>query len=199
VFVGENGTGKSTLLEAVARRAGIHIWNSGRASLEHNPFQHRLHEFMEVEWASGPVPGSFFSARIFQEFAENLDTFARADPGQLRYFGGRSLVSQSHGESLLSFFRSRYAIKGLYLLDEPETALSPRSQLALARLLVQAAAQGHAQFLVCTHSPILMACPGALLYSFDSAPLRTIGYETTSHFQVFREFMADPAGHFESQ
>jgi predicted ATPase len=194
-FVGENGTGKSTVLEAIARRAGIHIWTDPPPSLERNPWRDRLHEFMELEWTKGKVPGSFFSSRIFQRFAEAVDDFAAGDPGQLKYFGGRSLVSQSHGESLMSFFRARYGIEGLYLLDEPETALSPRSQLALVRLIHEMAGKGHAQFILCTHSPIVMACPGARLYGFDSAPIAEVTYECTEHYRVYKAFLADPKGH----
>ena len=194
-FVGENGTGKSTVLEAIARRAGIHIWTDPPPSLERNPWRDRLHEFTELEWTGKRVPGSFFSSRIFQNFAEAVDDFAKGDPGQLKYFGGRSLVSQSHGESLMSFFRSRYGIEGLYLLDEPETALSPKSQLGLVRLIHDMARKGHAQFILCTHSPIVMACPGARIYGFDSGPIAPVAYEATEHFRVYKAFMADPPRH----
>jgi predicted ATPase len=119
---------------------------------------------MEVLWADSSVPGSYFSSEIFRIWVEALDEFASADPGVLRYFGGRSLVSQSQGESLLAFFRSRYSIRGLYLLDEPETALSPRSQIELIRILLKASMHGNAQFIIATHSPILLACPGAVIY-----------------------------------
>jgi predicted ATPase len=195
MFVGENGSGKSTVLEAITRRAGIHIWANPPPSLERNPLRDRLHEMIELEWTGKRVVGSFFSSRIFQEFAQALDGFAQNDPGQLSYFGGRSLVSQSHGESLMSFFRARYAIEGLYLLDEPETALSPRTQLALVHLVHEMAGKGHAQFIVCTHSPILMACPGARLYSFDASPVVPIAYEATEHYRVYKAFMQDPRGH----
>ena len=133
-FVGENGSGKSTLLEAIAVRCGIHIWrDESPLRVEHNRWERRLAEFLEVAWTDGPVPGSFFGADIFRNFAQMLDKWAANDPGLLEYFGGHSLLTLSHGQSLLAYFRSRYRIKGLYLLDEPETALSPRSQLELLR------------------------------------------------------------------
>jgi len=120
-----------------------------------------------------------------------LDEFAAADPGMLKYFGGKSLMNQSHGQSLLSYFGSRYSIRGLYLLDEPETALSPASQVKLIRIIAEAAARGDAQFIIASHSPILLACPGANIYSFDETPPRVVEYEETEYFKVYKEFMND--------
>jgi predicted ATPase len=137
------------------------------------------------------VPGSFFGSKVFQYFAELVDEWAAADRGQLNYFGGKSLTTQSHGQSLMSFFRSRYQIKGLYLLDEPETALSPRSQIELLDILENMSAAGHAQFIIATHSPILRACPRAKIYTFDHSPIRRIQYEQTDHYLVYRDFMID--------
>jgi len=188
-FVGENGTGKSTLLEAIALRCGIHIWREERVRFERNPFEGKLQSYLRVEWTNGSVPGSFFGSDIFGQFASLVDEWARADPGQLKYLGGKSLVSQSHGQSLMSFFRARYRLKGLYLLDEPETALSPRTQLELLQLLTEAGEAGHAQFIVATHSPILLACPGATLYSFDGPSIAPVPYEDTDHYQVYRDFL----------
>jgi predicted ATPase len=158
----------------------------------HNPHERRLADHLEVEWTAGKVPGSFFGADIFRNFAAILDEWAAADPGQLEYFGGRSLLTLSHGQSLLAFFASRYRIRGLYLLDEPESALSPRSQVELLRILAREGAAGHAQFIVATHSPILLACPGAAILSFDEAPPRRVAREETDTFRLYREFLADP-------
>ncbi|MDY6851550.1 MAG: AAA family ATPase [Thermodesulfobacteriota bacterium] len=191
-FIGENGTGKSTLLEALSHKCGIHIWRNGmRSRFEHNPYEQALFNFLLIEWTNGFVPGSFFAAEIFTNFAQNLDEWAATDPGQLKYFGGKSLMTQSHGQSLMSFFRSRYKIKGLYFLDEPETALSPKSQLELVNLLTEMGRDGHAQFIIATHSPILLACPEAVIYSFDHVPVQRIGYEETEYFRLYRDFMAD--------
>jgi predicted ATPase len=192
LFVGENGTGKSTLLEALALACNIHIWcNNQRSRPEHNPYEDKLHQYISVQWSNGRVPGSFFGSKIFQHFAELLDEWAAADRGQLNYFGGKSLTTQSHGQSLMSFFRSRYQIKGLYLLDEPETALSPRSQIELLDILKNMSAAGHAQFIIATHSPLLLACPGAIIYTFDNSPVQQIQYEQTEHYRIYKDFMAD--------
>lgn len=191
-FVGENGTGKSTLLKAICRKCGIHMWRGEeRVRFEANPYEEELYKAIDVEWTHGPVPGSLFASEIFQNFAQLLDEWAAATPQIFEYFGGKSLITQSHGQSLMSYFEARYRIRGIYFLDEPETALSPKSQLALLKVLRDMARVGHAQFVVATHSPILMACPGAVIYSFDHAPVREIAYEETEHYRVYRGFMKD--------
>jgi predicted ATPase len=192
LFVGENGTGKSTLLEAIAIACGIHIWrNTERSRPGYNPYEDKLHQYISVEWENGRVHGSFFGSKIFQHFAELLDEWAAADRGQLNYFGGKSLTTQSHGQSLMSFFRSRYQIKGLYLLDEPETALSPKSQIELLALLDKMIADGHAQFIIATHSPILLACPSATIYSFDHPAIEPVNYEETDTYRIYKSFLED--------
>ena len=198
-FVGENGSGKSTLLQALSRSCGIHMWREAeRTRYNHNPYENKFCHNLAIEWSNGRVPGSFFGSDIFYHFTQILDEWASADPGQLRYFGGRSLITQSHGESLMSFFKARYQIKGLYLLDEPETALSPRSQLALLELLTETSAQDHAQFIIATHSPILLACPRALIYSFDYSPIKQIFYEETEHYNIYKEFLENRANYIKS-
>jgi len=192
-FIGENGSGKSTLLEALAHRCKIYIWRGiERTRCENNPFEEQLYLYIEVEWTDGLVPGSFFSSQIFRNFAQLLDEWEADNPGQIDYFGGKSLLTQSHGQSLMSFFKARYKIKGLYLLDEPETALSPKSQLQLLKLLQDMSALRHAQFIIATHSPILLACPGSVIYSFDHTPVKTVHYEDTEHYQIYKSFMENP-------
>jgi len=189
-FVGENGSGKTTLLEALSIKCGIHIWGDfGRIRFQVNPFERELYRFISIEWKNGAVPGSFFSSELFRYFSQYLDEWATADPHMLKFFGGQSLMTQSHGQSLMSFFRVRYKRKGLYLMDEPETALSPRSQIELLRVLHEMGDAGHAQFVIATHSPILLACPGADIFSFDHIPLKIIQYEETAHYRIYRNFM----------
>ncbi len=190
LFVGENGSGKSTLLRAIALACGIHIWQeTGRTRYDYNPYEDKLGEYLSIQWTDGKVPGSFFGSESFQHFRQVLDEWSAADPGQLNYFGGKSLMTQSHGESLMSFFRARYRIKGIYLLDEPETALSPRNQIRLLELLNQASYEGSAQFIIATHSPILLACPGAVIYNFDQTPIQPVRYEDTEHYQIYKKFL----------
>ena len=192
-FVGENGSGKTTLLEALARRCHIHIWSGiERSRSVINPYEETFFLYIEVKWTDGVVPGSFFSSQIFRNFAQLVDEWEADNPGQIDYFGGKSLVAQSHGQSIMSFFKSRYKIKGLYLLDEPETALSPKSQMELLKLLREMSALGHAQFIIATHSPILLACPGSVIYSFDTAPVKAIRYEDTEHYKIYKAFMENP-------
>lgn len=180
-------------MEAIARRCNIHIWSGvENTRIDPNPYEQMLFLYLEVEWTDGILPGSFFSSQIFRNFAQLVEMWEADNPGQIDYFGGKSLLTQSHGQSILSFFKARYKIKGLYLLDEPETALSPRSQVELLKLLQEVSALGHAQFIIATHSPILPACPGSVIYSFDHHPLMEIRYEETEHYKIYRSFMEAP-------
>lgn len=192
LFVGENATGKSSLLRALATACGIYIWQPPEAlRCEVNPYEDKLWGHLSVEWTGERVPGAFFGSDIARYFALLLDEWAAEDPGQLKYFGGKSLVTQSHGQSLMSLFRSRYKIRGLYLMDEPETALSPRSQLELMDIVAKTTAAGTAQFIIATHSPLLLACPGAVIYSFDRCPVGPIAYEETEHYRIYSSFLTD--------
>jgi predicted ATPase len=191
-FIGENGTGKSTLLTAIARGAGIHIWqeHEGRRDPK-NLLEDQLHQYLRFEWSDGKVPGSFFASELFRHFAEALDQWGRADAGCLDYFGSRSLITQSHGQSHMAFFEHRFARKGLYLLDEPENALSPARQLELLRLLMRFSQNRNVQFIIATHSPILLALPDAGILCFDNAPIQDVRYEDTEYYRVYRDFLLD--------
>jgi predicted ATPase len=191
-FVGENGSGKSTLLEAITKKCGIHIWDKPKRHIAHqNPYETRLADYITVTWANGRVPGSLFRAETFREFSDFLDDVALCDPGRLKYHGGHILNMLSHGEAILSYFGGRYHIKGLYILDEPEAALSPSSQLEFVRLLQQLEAEGHAQFIMATHSPILLAHPGAQIFSFDSSRIEEVAYQDTTHYKIYKQFFID--------
>jgi len=193
LFIGENGTGKSTLLKALANRCGVHIWqNEFNLRVEENPHEEDLYKHISVQWNQGPVPGSYFGSQIFSHFAKNLEEWALNDPAMLDYFGGKSLITQSHGQSLMSYFKSRYTRKGLYFLDEPETALSPSSLIDLLNLLININQRGHAQFIIATHSPFLMACPDALIYTFDQKAIEPISYRNTQHYTLYKRFMENP-------
>ncbi len=191
-FVGENGTGKSTLLQALCRKCGIHIWGGVKfRRMKHNPYEDKLYKAIDITWSDGAVPGSYFASETFRNFAQLLDEWCSDDPGMLDYFGGKSLMTQSHGQSILSFFKARYSRTGLYLLDEPETALSPTSQIQLLHILKEIPESERAQFIIATHSPILLACPGATIFSFDTTPISRIKYKDTNHYAIYRDFFSD--------
>ncbi len=198
-FVGENGSGKSTLLEALTRKCGVHIWDKvkRRAGYD-NPYADRLVDFIDVTWANGRVPGSLFRAETFEEMVDFLDDAALCDPGRLAYQGGHLLNTLSHGEGMLTYFQGRYHVKGLYFLDEPEAALSPTSQIKFLKMLQLLAASGQAQFIIATHSPILLAYPDAQIFSFDEGHIQEVTYEETTHYRIYKQFFADRGAYLAS-
>jgi predicted ATPase len=194
-FVGENGSGKSTLLEAMARKYGLTVWGGEKTHIVHsNPYETRLYNFLGLD-ASGKSEGIrkgfLFRAENFFNYASYLDDLIQVDPDILQYYGGASLNVQSHGESFISFLASRCRIEGIYLLDEPEAALSPSNQLALVEVLHGLVQEETNQFIISTHSPIILSCPGAQILSFDHVPIQEIRYEETRSFQFYKGFMED--------
>jgi predicted ATPase len=193
IFTGENGTGKSTLLKALCQRCHIHIWEGMyRTRYKVNHYENMLEKTLDIKWTNGSVPGSFFSPELFRNFSQLVDEWASRSPELLDYFGGESLVTKSHGQSCMAYFKSIYKVKGLHFMDEPETALSPRTQLSLLKLLEEMGLAGHAQFIIATHSPILMSCPRAVLYSFDHESLTPVSYKETQHYKVYKSFFSTP-------
>ncbi|HNS50574.1 MAG TPA: AAA family ATPase [Anaerolineae bacterium] len=193
-FSGENGSGKSTLLEAIARRCGIGLWDKPRRHESHyNPFEADLHRYVDVEWAEGRVAGSLFRAETFRDLSDFLDDVALSDPGRLDYHGGRILNTLSHGQGFLAYFEGRFEGHGLFLLDEPEAALSPASQLRLVRALERQEAEGRAQFVIATHSPILLGYPGAQILCFDGPQIAEVRYEETHPYRIYRDLFGSPA------
>lgn len=186
-LVGENGTGKSTLLEALAECCGF---NPEGGSRDHHRAvfaeRSRLAQSLRLAWRRKVVEGFFLRAESFYNVASYLD-----EVSDMRAYGGRSLHAQSHGESFLALFNNRFE-QGLYLLDEPEAALSPQRQLSLLRILHDLEAPGHAQFVIATHSPILLSYPGAVIYTFDVGGIEEIDYRETKHFQLTRDFLNSP-------
>jgi predicted ATPase len=192
-FIGENGTGKSTLLRAIALKCSIHIWeHSERTQLKHNPYSNELYKYIDIIFSDGELTGSFFGSEIFRHFAEQLDEWAKMDPAILDYFGGQSLTTKSHGQSNMAFFENRFKKDGLYLLDEPESALSPKSQLELMKIIRRSVKEVNTQFIIATHSPLLLAVPDATILSFDNSAVQELKYENTEYYKVYRDFLSNP-------
>ena len=191
-LIGENGTGKSTLLKAIAHACNIYIWSGiSRERYHYNKYEDQLYRYLKVFWNGETVPGSFFGSDSFQNFAHILDEWAASDPGVLTYFGGESLMTKSHGQCNMAYFSSRFKINGLYLMDEPEAALSPKKQIELVKILRNASRTGYAQFIIATHSPILLAIPEGDILSFDHEKIQRTEYEDTDYFRIFSDFMKD--------
>ena len=196
-FVGENGSGKSTLLEAIAKCAGFNPEGGGRNNVFSNAqTESTLDEYLRLSWLPKVTKGFFLRAESFFNFASYVDEVARDDAKIYQAYGGKSLHKQSHGESFLSLFTNRFQgkEKALYLLDEPEAALSPARQLALLRILWEHEQQGRSQFIIATHSPIILGYPNAQIYHFDTSPLSLIPYEETDHYIITRQFVTNKEG-----
>ena len=190
-FVGENGTGKSTLLEAVAVCAGFNPEGGTRNfSFSSKETHSKLYESIRLSRLRTARDGFFLRAESFYNVASEIDRLDAIAPLYASY-GGRSLHEQSHGESFLSLVRSRFGAEGLYILDEPEAALSPVNQMALFVEIHHLAQEG-AQFLIATHSPILMAVPGADIYELSEKGISRVPYRMTEHYQMTRRFLEDP-------
>jgi len=188
VFTGENGTGKSTLLKAICLCCNIHIWEGvARTRAENNLFEDKLQQALDVFWTNGPVNGSFFSPELFRNFSQLVDEWAVNSPGILAYYGGESLLTQSHGQSTMAYFKAMYHRKGIFFMDEPEAALSPKTQLELLNLITEQSRKGAAQFIISTHSPILMSCGQAEIFSFDRSSIQPVALKETSHYKVYEE------------
>ncbi len=196
-LIGENGSGKSTLLEAIAVSLGFNPEGGTKNFRFGTRESHStLHSFLRLaRGVSRPKDGFFLRAESFFNVAteiERLDAEPAPAPPVINSYGGASLHEQSHGEAFLALMMNRFGGNGLYLLDEPEAALSPQRQLAVLARLHQLAESG-SQFLIATHSPILMAYPDATIYSCSKHGLEPIDYHDTEHFQVTRNFLANPS------
>ena len=193
-FVGENGTGKSTLLEALAYKCDFSTISGGRGPLlEDQRGDFSLSDIITLSWFPKVVNCFFLRAESFFDFANYLDDLAE-EFGGIVYspYGGESLHHKSHGESFLSLFQNRFQGKGIYLLDEPEAALSPQRQLAFLRIIWELESAGKAQFIIATHSPILLAYPGSSIYCFNERGLEQKIYQETEHYQLTRDFLNNP-------
>jgi predicted ATPase len=220
-FVGENGSGKSTLLEGIAAAVGLPTIGSDAVRDDATlTAQRSLAGQLRLSWSRRTHRGFFLRAEDFFGFTkylarlraelqgrlveidaeyENRSAYARglasgpaaASLAELEQRYGADLDANSHGESFLRLFRSRFVPGGLYLLDEPEAPLSPQSQLGLIAMLKEMVGDD-AQFIIATHSPILLAFPDATIYTFDEQPPRRVDYEALDHVRLTRDFLNDP-------
>jgi len=220
-FVGENGSGKSTLLEAIAMAARLPAVGSADLPKDESLGAQRfLSDALKLIWSRHTARGFFLRAEDFFGFTKRVSAMrsefqaqlseiernyvdrsahakalatlpVRRSLAELEQMYGVDLDANSHGQSFLKLFSSRFVPAGLYLLDEPEAPLSPQSQLALLVMMQDMIAQ-QAQFIIATHSPMLLAFPGARIYSFDSAPVAEVPFEELDHVVLMREFLNGP-------
>ncbi len=220
-FAGENGSGKSTLLEAIAIAANLPTVGSRDAGVDDSlASQRKLARSLTAVWDRKMHRGFFLRAEDFFGFIGRLDGIVAemearlaeiereyrgrselakrlatgpvaATLGSIRARYGDNLDANSHGETFLHVFRERFVPGGLYLIDEPEAALSPQSQLAFVSMMADVVKEG-GQLIIATHSPVLMAVPGATIYSFDESPLREVAYEALDGVRLMKDFLQAP-------
>lgn len=190
-FVGENGTGKSTLLEALAVAYGMNPEGGGRNfNFSSHSTHSQLFQAMRLHKGYKRVRDTFFlRAESFYNVASKVEEYAQdGPPGYYDYYGGKSLHEQSHGESFLALITSRFCPNSLYLLDEPEAALSPQRQLIVLSELHKLAKQ-NTQFIIASHSPILLGTPGAKIWNFDETGVHPVEYTDTESYQITEMFV----------
>jgi predicted ATPase len=187
-LVGENGTGKSTILEAIAVAFGLNA-EGGTANFNFSTHQTHsdLHDKLSLIKGSKRPENSFFlRAESFYNLATNIDEI-----GAIKSYGYVSLHEQSHGESFFAVIMNRFTGNGLYILDEPEAALSPAKQLALLVRMDELIGK-NAQFIIATHSPIVMAYPDSTVYELTDGNFNVVKFDETEHFKVMKSFMDEP-------
>jgi len=218
-FVGENGSGKSTILEAIAAKMNLPAIGGEAVAYDQTLDSVRqLNQHMQLIWNRQSHRGFFMRSedflnftRVMADLIKQLDAEAEAMEDILSGYGlqlaqgtirgqrqalidkyGEDLQTKSHGESILHVLLERIVPGGVYLLDEPETPFSPQRLLSLLALIKQMAEAGNCQFIIATHSPILLACPGASIYSFDETPIQIRPYEELEHVRLTRDFLNAP-------
>ncbi|AKB29775.1 ABC transporter, ATP-binding protein [Methanosarcina siciliae T4/M] len=191
-IIGENGSGKSTILESIAVAYGF---NAEGGTKNFNFTSRATHSDLSnyikvVKGTKKPRTGFFLRAESFYNFAssiDDLDNEASFGPPIINSYGGRSLHEQSHGESFFAVFLNKFTGEGIYILDEPEAALSPSRQMSMLTRMHDLVKEG-SQFIIATHSPIIMAYPQAVIYQIQEG-FEQIGYKETEHYQVTQSFL----------
>ena len=194
-LLGENGTGKSTLIEAIAVASGFNAEGGSRnfnfsSSVTHS----ELYRHLTLSRSSHPKDGFFLRAESFYNTASYIDELDKIPvPGLplIDKYGGKSLHKQSHGESFMALVKNRLRGNGLYLFDEPEAALSP-SRLMSLLVCIHDLVKNNSQFIIATHSPILMAYPNAEIFQLSEDGILAVDYRETEHYQLTRRFLENP-------
>lgn len=191
-IVGENGSGKSTILESIAVAYGFNPEGGTKNFNFSSRATHSdLNKFVKlIKGLRRPEDGFFLRAESFYNLATNIDQLDEEvsfRPPLINYYGGRSLHEQSHGESFFAVFQNKFRGNGLYILDEPEAALSPSRQMSMIVRIHELVQQG-SQFIIATHSPIIMAYPHAQIYQIEEG-FNTVKYEETENYQVMKAFI----------
>ncbi|MBP7331439.1 MAG: AAA family ATPase [Firmicutes bacterium] len=191
-IIGDNGSGKSTILESIAVAYGFNAEGGTKNFNFTSRATHSdLNNFMRVvKGTKKPRNGFFLRAESFYNFASNIDDLDREmsfGPPLIESYGGRSLHEQSHGESFFAVFLNKFSGEGIYILDEPEAALSPSRQMSMLSRMHELVCEG-SQFIIATHSPIVMAYPESLIYQIREG-FEKVSYEETEHYQVMSSFL----------
>lgn len=221
IFTGDNGAGKSTLLETIALRMNTPLIGDHIGKRSDFNAARLLQPYLQLEQVRKPLNGFFFRAEDFGDYIYKLrqqkngnDAFLEDMRGEVAdnvlekmsesmHTGlhamhrdyGANLLTFSHGEAYLKIIQTKISDNGIYLLDEPEAALSPLKQLSLIAFILEALKSNHSQFILATHSPIIMGIPGALLYEITEEEIRPTAYEDTEHYRITHTFLNNPASY----
>jgi predicted ATPase len=220
IFVGDNGCGKSTLLESIAYKLNFPLIGGGIKHHERAGFEasKSIEPFLEINWRKETHKGFFFRAEDFSDFVNSvenenkkialdlLDLKGQVDDSvvermsesmnynlrEMRKNYGSNMQAFSHGEAFLKILQTRIGDKGVFLLDEPEAALSPLKQLSLISIIIDIVKKKNAQFIIATHSPILMGIPNAAIYEIQEHSMKNVEYTETDHFTITKTFLDNP-------
>jgi predicted ATPase len=220
IFVGDNGSGKSTLLEAIAYKINLPLIGGFIKANNRSGFDaaETLQTYLQIEWKRETSRGFFFRAEDFSDFINGVEQERNKIAGDLnelkdvvddsiiermsesmnfnlrnmRKNYGENMQAFSHGEAYLKILQTRIGDKGIYLLDEPEAALSPLKQLSLISLILEIVKTKNAQFIIATHSPILMGIPNAAIYEIQEDSMKIVDYKETDHYRITKTFLDNP-------